>query len=111
MGLPAMVARAFPGKREEANRAGITPRIRVGTIDISMAHTRVANIPRVLARVRVLRDWGLAYWHISVCVGGLWCTHQLAQQRRRTLMDVAPAAIEAVVASTTAFRLSHLKLP
>jgi hypothetical protein len=35
MGFPAIVARAFPGKREEANRAGITPRIRVGTIDHS----------------------------------------------------------------------------
>src|ERR1700691_5029758 len=37
MGLPAIVARAFPGNREEANRAGITPRIRVGTIDHSTA--------------------------------------------------------------------------
>ena len=31
-----MVARAFPGNREEANRAGITPKIRVGTIDHSI---------------------------------------------------------------------------
>jgi hypothetical protein len=37
MGLPAIVARGFPGKREEAKRAGITPRIRVGTIDDSTA--------------------------------------------------------------------------
>src|SRR5580704_19068009 len=37
MGLPAIVARAFPGNREEANRAGITPRIRVCTIDHSIA--------------------------------------------------------------------------
>jgi hypothetical protein len=29
-----MRVRAFPGKREEANRAGITPRILVGTIDL-----------------------------------------------------------------------------
>src|SRR5260370_6215642 len=36
MGLPAMRVRAFPGKREEANRAGITPRIRVRTIDLSI---------------------------------------------------------------------------
>jgi hypothetical protein len=35
MGFPAMSARAFPGKREEANRAGITPRIVFGTIDLS----------------------------------------------------------------------------
>jgi Ca-activated chloride channel homolog len=33
--LPAIRARAFPGKRVEANRAGITPRIRVGTFDLS----------------------------------------------------------------------------
>src|SRR5258706_1689463 len=32
-----MRARAFPGKREEANRAGITPRIRGCTIDVSIA--------------------------------------------------------------------------
>jgi hypothetical protein len=31
-----MVARAFPGNLEEANRAGITPKIRVGTIDHSI---------------------------------------------------------------------------
>src|SRR5258708_28889204 len=31
-----MRVRAFPGKREEANRAGITPRIRVRTIDLSI---------------------------------------------------------------------------
>src|SRR5712675_2409325 len=36
MGFPARVASAFPGKREEANRAGITPRILVGTIDHSI---------------------------------------------------------------------------
>src|ERR1700730_8210003 len=36
MGFPARGARAFPGKREEANRAGITPRILVGTIDHSI---------------------------------------------------------------------------
>ena len=34
--LPAMTARALPGKRDDANRAGITPRIRVGTFDHSM---------------------------------------------------------------------------
>jgi predicted RNase H-like HicB family nuclease len=36
MGFPARGASAFPGKREEANRAGITPRILVGTIDHSI---------------------------------------------------------------------------
>src|ERR1700722_15411287 len=65
MGLPAIVARAFPGKREEANRAGITPKIRVGTIDVSTAHPRLANIRRALARVRVLRDWLLASRHAA----------------------------------------------
>src|SRR5208282_2784989 len=98
MGLPAIVARAFPGNREEANRAGITPRIRVGTIDVSTAQARVADIPRVLARVRVLRDWGLADRHVTACVGALWLPQQLAQQRRGALMHIAPAAVEAAVA-------------
>src|ERR1700731_268877 len=40
MGFPAIRVRAFPGKREEANRAGITPKIRVGTIDLSTARGR-----------------------------------------------------------------------
>jgi hypothetical protein len=34
MGFPAMRVRDFPGKREEANRAGITPRNLFGTIDL-----------------------------------------------------------------------------
>jgi len=34
MGLPAMRVRDFPGKREEANRAGITPSNLFGTIDL-----------------------------------------------------------------------------
>jgi hypothetical protein len=33
MGLPAMRVRDFPGNREEANRAGITPSNLFGTID------------------------------------------------------------------------------
>src|SRR5271154_4961240 len=33
MGFPAMRVRDFPGNREEANRAGITPRNLFGTID------------------------------------------------------------------------------
>src|ERR1700733_10600484 len=33
--LPAMEARALPGKREEEYRAGITPRIRCGTLEYS----------------------------------------------------------------------------
>src|SRR5580658_1777921 len=41
MGFPAMMARDLPGKREEANRAGITPRILVGTIDHSIAGVTV----------------------------------------------------------------------
>src|ERR1700723_2266605 len=45
MGLPAIVARAFPGNREEANRAGITPRIRIGTIDISTGRICAAGSP------------------------------------------------------------------
>jgi hypothetical protein len=40
MGFPAMRARAFPGKREEANRAGITPKVLVGTIDHSIVEVR-----------------------------------------------------------------------
>src|ERR1700680_51986 len=35
MGFAARVASAFPGNREEANRAGMTPRILVRTIDFS----------------------------------------------------------------------------
>src|ERR1700733_10111665 len=34
--LPAILARAFPGNREEAKRAGITPKIRERTIEYSM---------------------------------------------------------------------------
>jgi hypothetical protein len=34
MGLPAMRVRDFPGNREEANRAGITPSNLFGTIDV-----------------------------------------------------------------------------
>jgi hypothetical protein len=36
MGFPAILARAFPGNRLEANRAGMTPSILVGTFDFSM---------------------------------------------------------------------------
>src|SRR5690606_31204870 len=39
--FPAMTERAFPGKRDEANLAGITPRIRVGTFDHSMKEPAV----------------------------------------------------------------------
>src|SRR4051794_15554298 len=35
IGLPARVARAFPGYLEEANRAGMTPKIRVRTSECS----------------------------------------------------------------------------
>lgn len=46
MGFPARRASAFPGKREEPNRAGITPRILVGTIDHSIvARRRPPNRP------------------------------------------------------------------
>jgi hypothetical protein len=34
MGLPAIRVRDFPGNREEANRAGITPSNLFGTIDL-----------------------------------------------------------------------------
>jgi len=34
MGFPAIRVRDFPGNREEANRAGITPRNLFGTIDL-----------------------------------------------------------------------------
>jgi hypothetical protein len=44
MGFPAMRARDFPGKREEANRAGITPRILVGTIDLITVASAVGKI-------------------------------------------------------------------
>src|SRR5882762_1615617 len=44
MGFPAIRVRAFPGKREEANRAGITPKIRVGTIDLSIARVGQAIV-------------------------------------------------------------------
>jgi len=33
MGFPAIETRALPGNREDAYRAGITPRIRCGTIE------------------------------------------------------------------------------
>jgi hypothetical protein len=42
MVLPASLARDFPGNREEAKRAGITPKIRERTIEYSM-HLRVNN--------------------------------------------------------------------
>src|SRR5580698_1128925 len=35
MDLPPIEMRAFPGNREEAYRAGITPRMRSGTLDSS----------------------------------------------------------------------------
>jgi hypothetical protein len=35
MDFPAIETRAFPGNREEAYRAGITPRMRSGTLDSS----------------------------------------------------------------------------
>lgn len=35
---------AFPGKREEANRAGITPRILVRTIDFSTDDDRMTPL-------------------------------------------------------------------
>src|SRR5690242_10182870 len=40
MDLPAMRTRAFPGNRTEEYRAGITPRILVGTFDHSMKPLR-----------------------------------------------------------------------
>ena len=52
MVLPAMTARALPGKRDEANLAGITPRIRVGTFDHSM------KTPFVILEASRLRPLG-----------------------------------------------------
>src|ERR1700731_3660926 len=48
MGFPARGASAFPGKREEANRAGITPRILVGTIDHSIVDGALNHAHNVL---------------------------------------------------------------
>ena len=42
MGFPAIETRAFPGNREDAYRAGITPRILCGTIEDITTRTRRA---------------------------------------------------------------------
>jgi len=62
MDFPAIIARDFPGKREEANRAGITPRILVGTIDLS----RIAG---ARARIAFRRRRSLRFQRIAeTCV-------------------------------------------
>jgi len=47
MGLPAKEARAFPENLEEANLAGITPRIRVRTIKYSKEAHRTLSIAKL----------------------------------------------------------------
>src|SRR4051812_15587134 len=46
--FPPIETRAFPGNREDAYRAGMTPRIRCGTIDISIG-VRPMRIVSLLA--------------------------------------------------------------
>jgi hypothetical protein len=49
MGFPAIEARAFPGNLEEANRAGITPRIRVRTSECSTTYCYLPELAAAAA--------------------------------------------------------------
>src|SRR5512138_854272 len=60
MVFPAIEARGFPGNREEANRAGTTPKIRRGTYDTSTGgrggpEAKVVSILAEESRVRALK--------------------------------------------------------
>src|SRR5580700_9188409 len=58
MDFPPMETRAFPGKREEAYRAGITPRMLSGTLDSSKFAAGAARGARAPGAARGARAPG-----------------------------------------------------
>src|SRR5580700_4307398 len=61
MDFPPMETRAFPGKREEAYRAGITPRMLSGTLDSSKfaaGAARGARAPGAWRQLHALASGG-----------------------------------------------------
>src|SRR5580704_12425284 len=60
MDFPPMETRAFPGKREEAYRAGITPRMLSGTLDSSKFAAGAARGARAPGAARGARAPGAA---------------------------------------------------
>ena len=59
MGFPAREASALPGNREEANRAGITPRVLLGTIDHSTISARGKPVCNLILLLVWERDDGI----------------------------------------------------
>ena len=76
-----METRAFPGNLEEAYRAGITPRIRSGTLDSSKLRAELVGLRKRLRKsVRInnlhlaepgeVAVWGQSHFAEIVCLPG-----------------------------------------
>src|SRR5438309_425784 len=107
MGFPAREARAFPGNRDEANRAGITPRIRVRTSECIIAdyyatdlkspissfcrhsRRRVASVGRCQKGAGALSFWRSRMFLLRPCTLGDGLLRRLASSAPRRYYDDA----------------------
>jgi Ca-activated chloride channel homolog len=70
-----MEMRALPGKREEEYRAGITPRIRCGTLEYSIKELAGEGFPKVISKSR--------FWNFVCIENAMSCYNRL---RLRAIM-------------------------